>query len=912
MLVTTENLKIRKFLEDSFPIKEISKESAKEKMIRHGHISTLHMWWARRPLSASRTINYAALISTRSYEKMDETTNLLIELSKWKNSQNYALLKRARADILNENGSIPPRVLDPFSGGGSLPLEALRLGCETYASDYNPVATLILKCTLEYPQAFSFIPQKIDKNPISMLDVERENRLVNDLKKWGAWVLEEAKKDIGDFYSTKDAGQISVGYIWARTVPCQNPSCGANIPLMRQYWLCRKPNKKVALYPYVVKKEVLFKIVGTSYEAMPAGFKPEKGTVLKSVVTCPVCGSTMDSISVRKLFTSGKSSQKQVAVILRQEGTSGKTYRTATNDDVNKFTEAVTSFEVKRKALEREWGINPVPDELTPEGKGRGAERAFSLRSFALNTWGDLFNARQKLALIVFCSKIKQAYDLISMETKDPDYSKVIVTYLALALDRLADHNSNIQRWANTRETVSGTFTRAVLQIVWDYVETNPFSGSTGDWQGGLNWITRVIEQCAMPSFSSITVNQHSASELPHPDSFFDAVFTDPPYYDNVPYSYLSDFFYVWLKRSIGQLYPELFSTPLSPKSKEIVAYSNGKDGWAGGKVFFEDMLKKSFIEINRVLKPNGIAVIVYAHQSTAGWETLVNSLLDSGLVITAAWPIHTEMGARLRAMESAALSSSIYIVARKFRKIKIGIYKDVKEELFDFLNKKMDILWKEGVSGADFLISAIGASIMVFGKYEQVIRENAVVRADVMLEDVRRIVTDYAVKQVLHNGFAAEISNLTRFYLLWRWSYGGAILPFDDARKLSQSTSVDLSHEWNKQNGLIRKQKENVCLLGPQDRNLEEISSLEKKDLIDVLHMALLLWQKGDREAIVDLLTETGFGGKDSFYRVAQAISETLPKESQEKKLVEGFLAGKERLSSETKKINIQKRLFE
>lgn len=241
------------------------------------------------------------------------------------------------------------------------------------------------------------------------------------------------------------------------------------------------------------------------------------------------------------------------------------------------------------------------------------------------------------------------------------------------------------------------------------------------------------VRALALESFLLMT---YTGISPPYPNGFFDAVITDPPYYDNVPYSYLSDFFYVWLKRSIGHLYPELFSTPLTPKSQEIVAYSNGEGGWEGGKIFFEGMLKKSFIEINRVLKPNGIAVIVYAHKSTAGWETLVNSLLDSGLVITAAWPIHTEMGGRLRAMESAALSSSIYIVARKLQKVKIGVYKDVKEELMDFLHKKMDLLWKEGVSGADFLISAIGASVMVFGKYEQILRENAVVRADVMLED--------------------------------------------------------------------------------------------------------------------------------------------------------------------------------
>ena len=909
----TEPAKIgRRFLEDSFPIKEVSKESAKEKMIRHGHISTLHMWWARRPLSASRTINYAALISTQEFVQMAETTNFLIELSKWKNSQNYGILKKARSDILNQNGNVPPKVLDPFSGGGSLPLEAMRLGCETYASDYNPVATLILKCTLEYPQEFSYASKNANANSSLVLGIETENRLISDVRKWGAWVLDEARKDIGDFYPVDSEGQIPVGFIWARTVPCQNPSCCAEIPLMRQYWLSRKPNKKVALYPYASRREVLFKVVGSGYDTMPEGFKPEKGTVLKAIVTCPICGSTMDSRSLKKLFTEGKSGQKQVAVVLHHEQTSGKKYRVATVDDEDIFKQSEMFLKEKRKFLEKEWGIDPVPDEPTPEGKGRGAERAFSVRSFNLNQWGDLFNSRQKLALIVLSSKIRQAYGIISLETKDPVYAKVVTTYLAFALDRLADHNSNIQRWANTRETVSGTFTRAVLQIVWDYVESNPFSGSTGDWQGGIDWIARVIRHCTLSAFSSITVSQNSATDLPHPDSFFDAVFTDPPYYDNVPYSYLSDFFYVWLKRSIGALYPELFSTPLTPKSKEIVAYSNGKDGWAGGKIFFEDMLKKSFIEINRVLKPNGIAVIIYAHKSTAGWETLVNSLLDSGLVITAAWPIHTEMGARLRAMESAALSSSIYIVARKLKKIKIGVYKDVKEELQDFLTKKMDLLWEEGVSGADFLISAIGASVMVFGKYEQVLRENTVVRADVMLEDVRRIVTDYAVKQVLHNGFAAEISNLTRFYLLWRWSYGGAILPFDDARKLSQSTLVDLSHEWSRPNGVIKKQKENICLLGPQDRSIEEIASLEKKDLIDVLHLALLLWQKGDRQALVDMLSETGFGSKDSFYRVAQAISETLPKESQEKKLIEGFLAGKERLSSETKKANVQQRLFE
>ncbi len=238
-------------------------------------------------------------------------------------------------------------------------------------------------------------------------------------------------------------------------------------------------------------------------------------------------------------------------------------------------------------------------------------------------------------------------------------------------------------------------------------------------------------------------VFQASATELPFPDNYFDAVFTDPPYYDNVPYSYLSDFFYVWLKRAIGDLYPELFSTPLTPKSKEIVAYTNNRS-WEEAKEYFEEMLKKSFQEINRILKPNGIAVIVYAHKTTSGWETLINSLLDSGLVITASWPINTEMKARLRAKESAALASSIYIVCRKMERQPTGWFNEVKEELKKHLNKKLDRLWKEGISGADFFISAIGSAIEVFGKYEKVMDyEGNVIRADKLLEYVRELVTE-------------------------------------------------------------------------------------------------------------------------------------------------------------------------
>ena len=392
-------------------------------------------------------------------------------------------------------------------------------------------------------------------------------------------------------------------------------------------------------------------------------------------------------------------------------------------------------------------------------------------------------------------------------------------------------------------------------------------------------------------------VFQASATELPFPDNYFDAVFTDPPYYDNVPYSYLSDFFYVWLKRAIGDLYPELFSTPLTPKSKEIVAYTNNMS-WEEAKRYFEEMLKKSFQEIYRVLKPNGIAVIVYAHKTTSGWETVINALLESGLVVTASYPINTEMKARLRAKESAALASSIYIVCRKMKKESVGWFNEVKEELKKHLNKKLDRLWKEGISGADFFISAIGSAIEVFGKYEKVMDyEGNIIRADKLLEYVRELVTDYAVRQILHNGIAGELSPLARFYLLYRWSYQTAKVHFDEARKLAQSVGVDLEKVWNR--SFVVKEKEYIYLLGPHERKLEELR--DAKELVDVLHKVLLLWEKGRRDEIIETLQKTGWL-RDSFFRYAQAISECLPNDSKEKKLLDGFLTGKDRLVSEAK----------
>jgi adenine-specific DNA methylase len=686
---------------------------------------------------------------------------------------------------------------------------------------------------------------------------------------------------------------------------------------MRQFWLAKKENKNISLYPFVYEGKVEFAIVqknGDEWQVVessipgftpkvPFNFDPEKGTVSRAIAVCPVCGGMVEDNQVRKLFQEGKAGQRMVAVVLSRP--QGKAYRLATERDVELYRKAEEYLEEKRKKLWEEWGIDPVPDEDLPPENTLG----FRVQRYGMLKWGDLFNSRQKLALITFTEKVRLAYKKMIEEGYDKEYAKAVVSYLGLSLGKLADWNSVLSVWRPDQERNEHVFNRQALPMVWDYGERNPFEGSLMDVNGNIISILSHLTQIPPVEVEGPVVFQASATELPYPDNYFDAVFTDPPYYDNVPYSYLSDFFYVWLKRSLGDLYAEHFSTPLTPKSKEIVAYSHQEGGFEAGKRYFEDMLKKALQEIYRVLKPNGIAVIVYTHKSTSGWETMINSLLDSGLVPTASWPIDTEMKARLRAQDSAALASSIYIVCRKMERQEVGWFSDLKKEIRERIFNNN--LWEQGIAGPDFFIACIGSAIEVFGRYKKVMDyEGNVIRADKLLEFVRGVVTEYAVKQIIHNGIAGEFSPLTKFYILWRWTFREAKVEFDEARKLAQSLGVNLEIEWNK--GFIKKEKDYIKVLGPQERKIEEIENLKDKDLIDVLHHVLLLWAQGKRNEMIKVLSESGFGKNEIFYKVAQAISETLPLDSKEKKLLDGFLSGKDKLITEINNLKEkQGRLF-
>ena len=890
-----------RLIETDFPLRAVSEESVREKNIRHGHISTLHIWWARRPLAASRATALAALLPDDP-DRRHEFLQLVEKIARWEvvsgqDPDGAQGLEKARQLIREAHGGRAPRVLDCFAGGGAIPLEALRLGCETYALDCNPVAVLLNKAVLEFPQkrypaVLTAPPHPSDQGTLDLRDQRKVNPLLEAVKHWGNWVLEEARKELAQFYPADRDGSIPVGYIWARTLPCQNPTCGAEIPLMRQTWLAKKDRKQVALrlIPHKPARRVDAEIV----EGSRIDFDPEEGTIARAHVKCPVCGGTIDDDTTRKLFREGKAGQRMMAVVLHHLKRTGKTYRLPTDRDLAAYHDAETALKKKSAQLREEWGIEPVPDEPTPKGGGPGAERAFSVYKYGLTRWGDLFNTRQKLALITFADKVRQAHARMTAASTDPEFAKAVTTYLALLLSKMSDWMSVLVSLQPHVECPGHTFQRQALPMVWDFYEVAPLGGSSGSW-GSL---FKVLYDAAITFFvgvPSANVGHATATEMPFADDHFDAVLTDPPYYDNVPYSDLSDFFYVWLKRTIGDLYPDLFATPLTPKSEEMVADASKADGMENALRRFEQMLTQAFAEIRRVLRPDGIAVIVFAHKTTAAWETVINALLDAGLYMTASWPIHTEMQARLRAQDSAALASSIYMVCRKRTSSAVGEFGKVRREIEERISRKLTQFWDEGIRGADFFMSAIGPAVEAFGKYERVEKlSGEPVTVAELLEYVRKVVSEFALERILRSAQLGGVDGLTRFYLLWRWTYNHARVPFDEARKLATGAGVELTENWDA-GGLVQKQKDYVVVLSPQERAKDARFARQERftTMVDALHRAVALWERNRTKELAEHLAET-YGGNEVFWQVAQAISEVLPDGDKEKQALQGLLYGR------------------
>jgi len=891
----------RFLIETLLPLRALSEEARREKAIRHGHISTLHVWWARRPLVVARAAVLGALLT----EEAGVDENFIARLCRWEvhdgDPAGRYLLEQARAFIRRRFGETPPRVLDSFAGGGSIPLEALRLGAEATAVEYNPVAYLILKATLEYPQRYG-------------------HRLVSEVQRWGNWVLEQARRELAAFYSPLPLGEgpgvraspplplgegpgvrarsplplgegpgvrsTPIAFIWSRTLRCPNPACGAEIPLFRQFWLARKSDKRVALKPIPnpAAKRVDFAVV----EGRAVDFDPSQGTVSRGHAVCLVCGASVRDDYVKAEAQAGRMGHRLVAVVTTRGRGQGREYRLATEEDQAAFRRAGAALQALLQTPSPwPFGLPWVPEEPSPGTIGQGPSQR---PSYGMTTWGKFFNPRQLLALVTFGKWVRAAHGEILRQTSDPDFARAVATYLAFTMNIHANFNTVVSRWEPVAQVSQVAFSGHRLAMAWDYAERNPVGEAMG-WLSALNSVTAGLKNAVVASHSqAIRGSAHlgSAAALPFPDRHFDAVVVDPPYADNVPYADLSDFFYVWLRRTVGDLYPEAFRWTLTPKDEEAVVnparFGGRKRGEEIAQKHYERLMQASFAEIYRVLKPGGMAVVMFTHRSTAAWESLIGSLLDAGLYPTVSFPVHTEMEASTHQRGKGAIQSTILMACRRRPEdAPIGWYDRVRTELEEAIPARLSEFWRAGIRGADFFISAIGPAVGVFGKYRRVMRpDGREVSLSDLLDQARAIVTAFALEQL----GLARLDEPTRFYVLYRWAYGGEDVSFDEANKLAKSVGAELDalatrHRLVTRRGdtvqlptYAERLRQEACLRSLQ-KALED-GALARLPEIDQVHLALYFWRKGEVEALAGLLGQTGVLSEDHpLWQTAQALLE-------------------------------------
>jgi putative DNA methylase len=735
----------KKLIEVALPLDKINEASAREKSIRHGHPSTLHLWWARRPLAAARAVIWASLIDDPSshpelfpteedqIKERERLFSIIDDLILWENTTNKEILDKAKKEILKSTHDNPPTLLDPFAGGGTIPMEAQRLGLKSIAHDLNPVAVMINKASIEIPQRFS--NHKPVNPDSSKLFVSNEgwtgiSGLIDDVQYYGKWIKDEAYKKIGHLYpkmrvSKKQGGGTTdvVAWIWARTVKCPNPACGCQMPLANGFTLSKKKGNEAYVEPefdYANKK--------IKYNIRLGGKKPINEPKLSRGANfkCILCGEIATPEYIKKEAVEGRMGSTLLGII--GEGNRKRVF--AAPDE-----EQILAAQVKRP-------------EVYPTGKLSDDRRALWTPIYGLDTFDKLFSNRQLTAMTTFSRLVKTVIpiierDAVSNGMKDDHvslsnggsgaraYSEAVAVYLAFAVDREANYCSTQNGWSG--DFIIQVFGRQGIPMVWDYAESNPFSNSTGNFTGAIKWVTDAME--SLPTDGQGIAEQFDAqSDCGLRDIM---ISTDPPYYDNIGYADLSDYFYIWMRESIRELYPDLFATMLVPKSEELVAVPYRFDGDSGkAKNFFEQGMLSTCKHIYQYASEQYPITIYYAYKqsdtresnkgikktTSDGWETMLTSIIDAGLSITGTWPIHTERETGLKAHVNA-LASSIVLVCRKRaanapQTTRRNLIAELRRELRPALKK----LQQSNIAPVDLAQAAIGPGMSVFSKYRRVL----------------------------------------------------------------------------------------------------------------------------------------------------------------------------------------------
>jgi putative DNA methylase len=750
----------RKLIEVALPLDAINKEAAREKSIRHGHPSTLHLWWARRPLAACRAVLFASLVDDPSSHPDEFPTEadqdrerqrlfrLIEELVKWENSNNKQLLEAAHLEILKSTDGHPPSVYDPFCGGGSIPLEAQRLGLEGHGSDLNPVAVLITKAMIEIPPKFA---NKPPVHPMARGRVtgttmwEGAHGLGDDVRYYGQWMREQAFERIGHLYpnltlSREQGGgeAVVIAWLWARTVLCPNPACGAQMPLARSFALSMKQEQKFWVEPQVDLATKAVRFLVRSGKPTPSEMAQiqlgtsaanAKGKRTKALFRCVVCrtgiadGSYIDACA-------GMAQMGQMPLAIVCESAGGRIYVEFTGE---KQTAALAAAAQLLKEP-------PINSKLPLEtSRGTFASNAQG-RYYGFFTFKDYFTQRQLVTLTTFSDLIVEGRERAMKDGADEDYANAIATYLAFAVDKGLNLWSSLASWMGDRGAMRETFARQGLSMTWDYAEANPFSDSGGSLALMFERVSDAI--VSLPARIKGVAQQLDATAGSGVDLKF-LFCTDPPYYDNISYADLSDFFYVWLRRSLGGIYPQLFSTLLVPKTQELVATSHRFGGSKErAQEFFEKGFEQAFIKIRNEANPDYPITVFYAFKqseadddqegdipggvASTGWETMLEGLLKADFAITGTWPMRTEGAGRIVARGANALASSIVLVCRpRLDSAAVTTRKDFLASLKKELPRAVRDLQKGNIAPVDLAQALIGPGMAVFSRYRKVLESD-------------------------------------------------------------------------------------------------------------------------------------------------------------------------------------------
>lgn len=889
----------KKLIEVSLPLDDINKAAIREKSIRHGHPSTLHLWWARRPLAAARAVLFAQMVNDPGYERYlgrgvnkekakaerERLFDIIRKLVQWENTNNEDVLAEAREEIwkswretcaLNKNHPRASEIFnpeklpafhDPFAGGGALPLEAQRLGLESYASDLNPVAVLINKAMIEIPPKFAgkppVNPESRKQKRVTSDSWNGAQGLAEDVRYYGKWMRDEAEKRIGHLYPKieiteemvqerpdlkpyTDQKLTVIAWIWARTVKSSNPAfANIDVPLVSSFSVSTKKGKEVWVDPVI-------RVDKSGYDfVVRVGGKPKiEETVNRRGGICLMSNTPISFDYIRTEGKAGRIGERLMLIVA--EGEHGRIYLSPTRDHT-----------VVSRRMEPAWKPQcPLP--VNP--------RDFKTPNYGMSSFADLFTPRQLVALTTFSDLIQEGREIVKNDslaagmsddclsfndggTGAQAYADAIAVYLACAVDKASDYWSSICSWHASKELIRNTFGRQAIPMVWDYAETNPFSDSAGNILSGIEW-----SQKAILRFPSINYGRAVQSDAQRQNISTDRIIsTDPPYYDNISYAELSDFFYIWLRHSLKPIFPNLFSTLAVPKEEELVATPYRHGSKKAAEKFFLDGMTQAMHRLAEQAHPAFPVTIYYAFKqsetdkegtSSTGWDAFLEAVIQAGFTITGTWPMRTELGNRMIGMGTNALASSVVLVCQKHDLDAPTVSRrDFLRELKQELAEAFDNMTGGAIAPVDFAQAIIGPGMGVFSKYSAVLEANG----DPMSVHDALILINRTHDEYFSD-VAEDFDSDTRFCISWFEDYGWGTGKFGDADVLARArgTSVDGVREA----GVLEASRGNVRLLKPSEYPADW--SPEKDNRIPVweaLHNLIRTHQTGGNEAAGELL---------------------------------------------------------